>query len=546
MAGKFDVTRAPTMARFMADTRSKDCGIMSHVGYGKTSTLCVKAQKLALIQPPSLDDATRYTKSLFIRGTHNQLIRATIPTFQKWIPPKICPIRYSSPVSGTINGLPLNDQDQFFPTHMVREGKTFPYLLGAMWNVDTDEFEGGVDVSGQRIGDTFPEGTKLHAIFDFMGLDNTNFVADLLGYECTNVFFDEPDTFSNLKNVLPEVKSRMGRYPATDVAPLLVSQTNYAYNPPPKRSFLHQYFDPKHEHLGRKLYRVQPPFLMIPDKADPNNAHKAEFIRNPDAEGIHFQQLGFDYWMRDINDNRHDLNKIKRRVLGEYTEGSGGDLIHPTFRMDKHVSQEPLVPSRGRKLFASFDHGLTGAMVLAQVEQGGVRVVEEMSALGIPAHEFIRHHAVPHLNTEYRGFDIVVTGDPSGAYARDTGDSPFTILEELGFFVDADVPNDPQHRWSAVNYFLMYDNGLIIDPGCEMLIQGFDSDYTFKTRLDGESTGMADKTKHASAYQDCLQAICQLVNGGYETAADGIRGTGRYGDVVNHIEEDEPESFLWA
>lgn len=519
---------------------------MSHVGYGKTSALVVKAHKLSLIQPPSLDDGGRYTRNLFVRGTHNQLIRSTIPTFQNWIPHKVCPIRYSSPISGKIEGLPLKDWNQHFPQTMEKAGKVFPYTLGALWNPDDEVFEGGEDVSGMRIGDVFPEGTKLWVHFDFMGLDNTNFQADLLGYECTNLFFDEPDTFASLDQVLPEAKSRMGRYPPADVAPLLISQCNYAYNPPPKGSFLHEYFDKKNERLGRTLYRVQPPFLMITDKEDPSNAHKAEFIRNPDAEGIHFQQLGYQYWQRDINSNLHDLNKIKRRVLGEYTDGGGaGELIHPTFRRERHVSKLPLVGSRAKVLFASLDHGMTGAMLIAQVVDGGVNVLEEMSALGIPAHEFVRYHAVPHLNTEYRGYDIIITGDPAGKWSADSKDSPFSIAEDLGYLVDADQSNSPDARWSAVNHFLAYDKGLVIDPSCEQLIKGFEAEYKYKVRADGVSTGQADKTKHVSAYQDCLQAICQLVYGGYETAANDVLRTERYGGSIDNLETHE-ETFLWV
>lgn len=315
-----------------------------------------------------------------------------------------------------------------------------------------------------------------------------------------------------------------------------------AYNPPPRDSFTEGFFDPKFAYLGRKLYRVQPPFLMIPDKDEPNNFFKAEFIRNPQAEGVKFAAKGYKHWQDLIDANRHNPNKIRRDVLGEYTHGSGGQLVHTEFNRDIHVSDK-VVADKSRKLFASLDWGNSGAALICQFKEGGVHVIEELSAKDIMSHEFVNHVVIPHLNSEYRGYDIIITGDPSGSYKRDVGEGPMTIFEDKGFQVEDDISNDPEERWTATNTFLKIRDGLKIHPECAMLIKGFEGEYVFKSQKDGVTIRQVDKRKHHTAYQDCLQAVCQLIDGGYETASIAVMG-GR--DRYESDDSEDDQDFLWC
>ena len=542
----YDLSDSPTLQHFITDFETGYCGIMSHVNSGKTTAMVMKSQLIAANQHPD-GNGVRATSHLLIRGTHGDLLRGIVRTFEKQIDQKLINngrgLRKSPPVGGKLNMMPLGDQNQHFPKKMFYNGKAHPYKLGG-WDPEKEDYlPGAEDVSGVRIGDVFAKGTFVDALFDFVPLDNPDWEAMLLGTEYTAAYFDEPDSMSNIAEVLTKLPQRLGRFPPAENCPITATQVNMAYNPPRRDSFTQKFFDPTHPEYGpgRKLYRVQPPFLMVRDKAEPNNFFKAEFKRNPDAEGIRYAPKGWRHWEEIIDANRHDGNKIRRDVLGEYTHGSGGDLIHTEFNRDRHVLPS-IKPERKLKLFVSCDWGNAGAALFAQVQSGGVRVIEELGADGQMAHEFVRHVVIPHINTEYRGYDIIITGDPSGAYKRDVGEGPFKLFEEAGFLVESDNSNDPEDRWSAVNYLLKFQDGLQISQECEMLIKGFEGEYVFKKQKDGTQIRQTDKRKPHSAYQDCLQAIAQLVHGGYEYAATGVYGTAR--DVYD--EQYEEDDILWV
>ena len=512
---------------------------MAHVNSAKTTAMVMKSLLVSRNQHPNIN-GLRETRHCFVRGTHGDLLRGVIGDFEEWINPDVLKIRKSSPATGTIKKYPLGDANQHFPEFTVINGKKVPYKLGG-WDPEKEDYlPGAIDVSGQRIGDTFPEGTFMKVRIDFLSLDNPEWEQTLLGTQYTAIFMDEPDSMSNIEQVMGKLPTRVGRYPPAISAPISYSGINMAYNPPRHKSFTQEFFHPKHDAPDRKLYRMQPPFLVIEDEDEPNNYFKAEFIRNPNAEGVRFAPKGFAHWWDIIEANRHDPNKIKRDVLGEYTQGSGGDLVHPEFNRAIHVV-EYVKPNRAHKLFVSCDWGNAGAALFAQYMEGGLQVIEERSADGIMAHEFVKHDVIPHLNSEYRGYDIIVTGDPSGAYKRDVGEGPFSIFEDYGFIVEDVKDNDPQARWTAVNNFLKRQNMLKIAEDCVMLLEGFEGEYVYKQQRDGVKINQVDKRKHHSAYQDCLQALCQLLDAGYETASSSVMGSRR-----DTYADDEPDNFLWC
>jgi len=87
-------------------------------------------------------------------------------------------------------------------------------------------------VSGVRIGDVFAKGTFVDALFDFVPLDNPDWEAMLLGTEYTAAYFDEPDSMSNIAEVLTKLPQRLGRFPPAENCPITATQVNMAYNPP--------------------------------------------------------------------------------------------------------------------------------------------------------------------------------------------------------------------------------------------------------------------------------------------------------------------------
>ena len=541
----YDLSASPTLQHYFLDFETPFCGVMSHVNSGKTTCMVMKAHFIAANQHPDASGVRR-SSHLFIRGTHGDLLRGLVRTHEREISSDLIKLRKSPPVGGHLKMQPLGDQNQHFPEFYYRKGKQYPYKIGG-WDPELEDFyPDAIDVSGMRIGDVFPNGTFVDAILDFVPLDNPDWEQMLLGTEYTAAYFDEPDTMSNIDELLTKLPGRLGRYPPAHTAPLTCTQINLAYNPPRKDCFTEKFFSPENEHLGRKLYRIQPPFLLVPDPEEPNNFFKAEFIRNPNAEGVRFAAKGFAHWQEIIDANRHDANKIRRDVLGEYTHGSGGELVHVKYRRDRHVATEHLTPDRTLKLFVSLDWGTAGACLIGQVQGYGLKIFEELPGEGMMANEFVNDSVLPHLHSEYAGYDFVITGDPSGRFKTNMGEGPFSIFEDRGYQVEKFMSNNPQDRWSAVNYYLGLHEGLLIDPRCVELIKGFDGDYVFQKTKQGNSRGTVDKTLPITAYQDCLQAMCQLVQDGYEVASTTYSAMDRYGSYEKETVIRNQEDILWA
>jgi len=219
----YDLTDSPTLQHYITDLEHAYCAVMSHVGSGKTTAMVMKSILIACNQHPGTDGVRR-TAHLFVRGTHADLLRGVVRSFEAQIDSDFINkgrgIRKSTPVFGRLEMIPLGDQNNHFPQNMYYNGKAHPYMLGG-WNPDKEEYlPGAIDVSGQRIGDVFPEGTFIDASFDFMALDNTDFQASLLGYQGTCAYLDEPDSMSNISEVLTAIPQRLGRFPPAEQAPI--------------------------------------------------------------------------------------------------------------------------------------------------------------------------------------------------------------------------------------------------------------------------------------------------------------------------------------
>lgn len=501
---------------------------MSPVGLGKTTALILKALRIAKRQCPD-ENGVRWTRMAFVRGTYQQLLDSTVKSFEDWIPSDICKLTKSAPIKGAIDMLPLNDQEAKFPPNSI---------MGGTYNAMTGEREGGIDVSGKRVGDTFPNGTYMHCDFRFMALDSQNAIADLRSTEYTCMFFDEPDQMDNLEDVLTEAHTRIGRYPSAKRVHLTCSQINMSYNPPAYGSFLEKYFRRETEQFNRKLYRIPSPLIPLHDKDDPDNWYKTKFIPNPDAEGIYVQPKGLKYWEDIVNANRHDPDKITRLVLGEYTHGQGGRPIYPNFSHSKHViADSKIKPRRGAKMIAALDWGRRPCAVFLQFFDGKLHVFRELTSTDTPVHEFVREDFTQTARTEFAGFDIIVTGDPSGDYGRDTGDTPFSIVAQAGFNIMPHTSQNPERRWSAVNYFINR-NMILVSDSCENLVGGFLGGYQWEKAKGGKIIRKALKNSYSDP-QDALQAACLYIEGGHDTLSEANDPFSFHSDKKNSMQNSD-------
>lgn len=94
-------TAEPTGIAFHADDVSFVRGVMGPIGSGK-SVMCV--QEIIHRAGRQKPDAAGVRKSRWaaIRNTYPELTSTTIKTWADWLPHHVCPVVYSSPISGRL------------------------------------------------------------------------------------------------------------------------------------------------------------------------------------------------------------------------------------------------------------------------------------------------------------------------------------------------------------------------------------------------------------------------------------------------------------
>jgi len=86
------------------------------------------------------------------------------------------------------------------------------------------------------------------------------------------------------------------------------------------------------------------------------------------------------------------------------------------FDIGSHVAKSPLVPDKNNLLLIAADFGLTPALCLMQQNAfGQVLVLDAIATFGMGLERAIEEKLLPLLRRKYDGFDIFVTGDPSGS-----------------------------------------------------------------------------------------------------------------------------------
>ncbi len=161
-----------------------------------------------------------------------------------------------------------------------------------------------------------------------------------------------------------------------------------------------------------------------------------------------------------------------------------GKLVYNRFRRDIHVAKAPLVWAGGVIFRGWDDSGNVPACVVVQEPRAQhIQVLKEFTSDKMVIGDFARW-VIMTCNTCYPGATFVDWGDPAGDNKYSTRDGTFTsnrqlILEATG----ANVRSSDQNmtaRISAVESALSAIDGILIDPGCHRLINGFLGGYHYK------------------------------------------------------------------
>lgn len=467
-----EYTAEPTAVRFHA-SEAFVRGMRGPIGSGKSVCCVNEVVRRACEQAPDAM-GIRPSRWAIVRNTFPELRTTTIKTWQAWVPEQLCPIRWGSPIEGSLT-IPL------------------------------------------------PDGTLVQAEILFVPLDRPSDVAKLLSLELTGAWMNEAREINVA--IVDGITSRVGRYPEKGRVALTWSGVLMDTNPPDDDHWWHRIFeggatdDPVLEELRRQGWAweqfVQPPALLRVEGGD----GLVRYEPNPSAENVRHQQLGYDYWRRMLFGKSEQW--IKVYVRGEYGTVQDGQPVYPEYSEVMHLRATDYTPRPGTEIVLGWDYGLTPACAFMELTpRGTLEVFDELTSTRMGISQFTEQVNLK-LAREYP--ECVVSleyGDPAGGAGAQTDErSCFDIQHELGRSVMPGAKTITD-RLEGVRYFLtrMADGqpAFRLSPRCRMLRKGFSGGYKYRrlqVSYDERYTETPDKNEYSHVQDALNHAVGEIVLG---------------------------------
>lgn len=441
-----DYTPLPTMHRFHEDNSVVRC-LVGPVGSGKTSAAVME---IVYFLPRWLAKYHKVYRSRWVvlRNTYVELMDTTKRTIQEWCEP-------------------------------------------ARWT------NGGKDM---KITVGLPGGDEYEVELLLRSCDRPEDLKKFKSLEVTGYWIDESiEVAMEIKNML---KNRIGRFPPRSPEKYGIETTN-----PPD--------------IEEETYWIfkwdSPPPGPLPDK-DPLKEHTGFW--QPPGENAH--NLPRDYY--------NDLREFYRATpdwIDMYIDGKPGliirgKLVYNNFDRQIHVATHPLrwvgadvepgarMPD-GATIYVGWDNsGNTPAAVAGQVPSAfQLQILREFWSDKMNIVDFA-NYVMGELAQAFPGCHTVHWGDPAGENTFSTKDGGFTsnarLMREGAGVQVRSADNNFQARIEAVEYLLARRNGILIDPGCRRLQNGFLGGYVYPENrsIVGEYLPNVLKNKYSHVH-DALQ-----------------------------------------
>jgi len=449
----------PTLVLFHQDD-SFVRGVLGPIGSGKSVAMVEEILMRSFAQEPD-QYGRRRTRWAVIRNTYPELKSTTIKTWLEWVPNEVCKIKYDAPING-----------------MMKQA--------------------------------LPDGTTIEMEIYFLALDSAKDVKKLLSLELTGAWINEAREIP--KSIFDGVTSRVGRFPPKADGPLTWSGVIMDTNPPDDLHWWYKYAE-ETKPEDYKFWRQPGALIKQPD---------GRYVPNPLAENVDNQPLGYTYWTRQIAGK--DPEWIKVMILAEYGCLFDGKPVYHEMYIDKiHCAENPLGILSDRPLILGWDFGTTPACVVGQISRRGqLRILREFWSDGSGIRQFAENVVKPALAMEFKGFELISTGDPAGAQRSQVDEA--TCLNELG---KCGIPTTPAssnvfmtRRNAVCSYLNRMSYGepaFMLDPSCKMLRRGFNGGYMFevvqKVMSGGEVRHKEEPAKNMYSHpHDALQYLAMAAD----------------------------------
>lgn len=216
---------------------------------------------------------------------------------------------------------------------------------------------------------------------------------------------------------------------------------------------------------------------------------------SPEAENT--QYLSPNYY-QDLAVGKTE-EYIRVYIKNQYGKTKGGRPVHPLYDPDIHDSRIALLPNPELPLTLSHDFGRTPAVLFGQEDAfGRLLYLDEVSTENMGLDRCLKERVKPLLRARFQGYDVRITGDPSGAYGGQTDEATcVTIFRRHGFKrIKLASSNNPIERQGALSDRLALRpdcGGILIDQRCTMFRRGLGGGYHFKVKRDGVVLEEAEK-----------------------------------------------------
>lgn len=506
-----------TMDRMVA-SRAFIVGAMGPVGSGKTIGMSVKFQHHAAKQKGKLNgqgQLIRKARYVFIRDTYPNLDRNTIPSWNKVVP------RH---VGRFVNSAPRVHR---FSMVLQRDG----HLL--------DKDAKAIDIADVEI--------------EFRAIGDQTVEDALRGLECTAALVNEADRTH--PDILTFLAGRVGRF--NDLDPDLVvdpfigldlngcDDENWTH-----KVLVEQKLDENVLDAIRDLIRDRPlvEYCEQPAAILEGDHIPGGWMVNPAAENIANLPKGYYERQYAFAKMRGNQQYIDRMLASKFTPVRSGRSVFPEYIDGLHSGDFEAVPGFPLLIFA--DQGLLGAVLIAQLVKGQLRILEEIACVFETEDDEIEvvqmggetlgRQVRELIATKYPGYQIGdAVCDPAGAAGEEAIDFKSwrqDFQKGLGHRVrKARVPqNALGPRLKSVrgwlNRVIGTERALKVHTRCTMTRRAFRTKYYYQRIGKGSGDGFYnDVPKKVQGYSDLMDALqygCFEVDKGLDLSPGGQQRIG--------------------
>jgi len=334
------------------------------------------------------------------------------------------------------------------------------------------------------------KGVKLNVEAMFRSCDRPEEIGKFKSLEITGYWIDESiEVAEEVKRIL---KNRIGRFPRRCPERFGIETTN-----PP---------DVEHDTYSQFAW-VTPPPGPVPS-GQPLKGHVG-FWQPPFENEANLPPNYYDRLREDYRDNP---DWVEMYVEGKPGIIVKGRMVYTGFSKSIHVASEPL-EWKGDVLFRGWDNsGNCPACVVGQIpEPHRFEVLREFWTDREGIVDFTSR-VVESCNSMYPGAYYVDWGDPAGSTSYSRREGGFTSNAALMRDVcKVDVrpsENNLTVRIDAVQQRINRHGGLVIDPVCVRLINGFVGGYAYPKVPGTDQYGVRPMKNKWSHPHDALQYVC--------------------------------------